>query len=449
MKKILFVLYAIKIWLLSRYYMLCPPKGTYGGLYRYKDVFGKEAYIAVRNKIFQRAENKIAKKKNKSVRIILVSSSEWCATEIYNYFSRIGIDIAVVLSPYFDRQEEYVRKEYVRSRAFCEKKGFRIIDAFDMKDFSFRGNLRDVQGDVLLYLKSYTTTYAKQTSLENMPLSSISCYIPYAVMLSRGEQAQFNQRCHNMFTYIFAESETHRQMYGRYCDIGNSHVEFSGHPKMDPFAEEKVVDEKRIWKGRGQNSRLRVIYSPHWWFGGGYATFTDNALSILEYAETHADTTSWIYKPHPHLEAEVVSEGYMSAEEYQEYVKRWKELPNAEVYLEGDYSDIFRTSDCIINDSVSFIAEYMYTHKPMLLLQNADITIEWNEFGEQIVNKVYTCKGSDIAGIFNFLENVRNGRDDMKEAREKFFDENLNYYQIRGEKAGEYISRRISEIIEA
>lgn len=446
MQKVLYILYKVKIWMLSRWYFLFPSKGTYKGLHRYKDVFGAEKYIHIRNKIFNRAEKGIHKKKNKTIRIIMAYCSEWCATEIYNYFNEKGVDIAVVLSPFFQGAEENIRKEYVRNREFCESRGFRYIDAFDMGDWKLRVDIRDIQGDVVIYIKPWVSQYAKQASLYNMPLSSVSCYIPYGFMQVKGEQYQFNQPCHSMFTRIYCESEIHRQMYKEFCDIGNSHVEFSGHPKMDPFVQEKDIDDKEIWKGVAENAQMtKIIYSPHWRLSDGYATFMDNALSILGYAETHTDTTSWIYKPHPHLEMEVVSKGYMSAQEYQDYVSRWEKLPNARVYLQGDYTDIFKTSDCIINDSLSFIAEYMYAHKPMLLLQNKNEG--FNFFGQQAAENVYTCKGNDMDSVVRFIENVRIGKDDMKTAREEFFNTNLNYYLIKGQLASNYIFSRISDIL--
>lgn len=446
MKKVLYFLYKIKIWILSNYYILCPQKGTYKGLYRYKDVFGEAKYIRIRNRIFGRAEKKINRKKNKSIRIMMAFCGEWCATEIYNYFDEKGMDIAVVLTPYFNSGQENLKKEYIRNREFCEARGFRYIDAFDTETWEFKGDIRNVQGDVVVYVKPWMAHYAEQTSLYNMPLSSISCYIPYGFMLSKGETFQFNQRCHNMFTHIYCESEIHRQMYKEYCDIGNSHVEFSGYPKMDPFVVDKATSDKDIWKGLSDHSqKTKIIYSPHWNFQDGYATFMDNGLAILQYAEAHSDTTSWIYKPHPHLEGELISRGYMSASEYQDYVDRWRNLPNGKVYLSGDYTDLFRSSDCIINDSISFIAEYMYTHKPMLLLQNE--SVEYNSFGQKSIENVYTCRGSDIECIVKFIENVRCGNDKMKLKREQFFDTNLNYFSIRGRLAHEYIILRLSHII--
>jgi len=450
MKKVLYLLYKVKIWILSQYYVLFPGKGTYKGLYRYKDVFGGKKYILIRNKIFSNVRKAIQKKEKKTIRIVMSFCSEWCATDIYHYFNERKIDVAVVLSPYFNGPDEKVREEYIRSREFCEAKGLRYLDVYDTTDWKFIGkDVHEVQGDVVIYVKPWMAFYPELMSLYNMPLSSITCYIPYGFLLMKKEQTQFNQLAHNMFTYIYCESESYLEMYEKYCDIGSSHVEFSGYSKMDPFVENKAVSDKDIWKGLADDSRkTRIIYSPHWNFQDGFATFMDNGLQILEYAETHPDTTSWIYKPHPHLEVELVChQKYMSKKEYQEYVDRWKSLPNAKVYIEGDYTDIFKTSDCMINDSLSFIAEYMYAHKPMLLLQRQNIG--YNQFGMECVANVYKCDGKDIEGIIRFIENVRLGKDDMRESREQFFDEKLNYYGRRGQLASEYIGSRISDIIGA
>ncbi len=450
MKRVLYLFYKIKIWLLSKYYVLFPRKGTYKGLYRYRDVFGVKKYIFIRNKIFSNARKAIQKKEKKTIRIIMSFCSEWCATDIYNYFHEKEIDIGVVLSPYFNGPDEKVREEYIRSREFCEAKGFQYIDLYNTENWKFIGkDIREVQGDVVIYVKPWMAFYPDEVSLYNMPLSSVTCYIPYGFLLMKKEPIQFNQLAHNMFTYIYCESESYLEMYEKYCDIGSSHVEFSGYAKMDPFAEDKAVSDREIWKGLADDShKTKIIYSPHWNFQDGFATFMDNGLQILEYAETHPDTTSWIYKPHPHLEVELVChQKYMSGKEYQEYVDRWKNLSNAEVYIEGDYTDIFKTSDCMINDSLSFIAEYMYTHKPMLLLQGKNIG--YNQFGRECVANVYKCDGKDIEGIARFIENVRLGKDDMRESRERFFDEKLNYYEKRGQLASEYIGSRISDIIGA
>lgn len=447
MQKIIYFLYKIKIWLLSCYYSIRISKGTYKGLYRYKDVFGNDKYIKLRNRVFSSAKRQLAKKEHKTIRIVMVDCSEWCTTDIYNYFHEKGIDIAIVLAPFFHGTEESITKAYNLCKAFCEARNLQYIDAYDSSGWQFSvQNTSDILGDIMIYTNPWMGSYPEELKLYNLPLTSITCYIPYGFMLMKAEQHQFNQISHNMFTRIYCESEAHRQMYKIYCDIGNSHVEFSGAPKMDWYFKEKEIASDSVWNVLGHNSRiLKIIYSPHWNIRGGHATFMDNGFQILEYAESHPNTTSWIYKPHPLLEKELIVNNLLSQEQYQAYVERWKNLQNARISLSGDYGDIFLSSDCMINDSISFIAEYMYTHKPMLLLQN-DVT-QFNSFGEQCVRNVYTCKGNDFNGILRFIENTLHNKDSMKINREQFFDKHLNYYLTNGKSASEYIISEISNFL--
>lgn len=449
MKTILYQLYKLKVWMLAQLYVLIPVKGTYHKLYCFKNVFSVDKYIEMRNKIFHRVEKTIQRKERKSIRIVMVDCTEWATAQIYEYFYRRGLDIAVVLAPFFNGADnENVKKAYILSREFCIDRKISYLDAYDTETWRLLPEyVHNIYGDVMIYTNPWSGAYPNELNIRNIPLSSITCYIPYGFMLSKHEQDQFNQISHNMFTHIYCETKIHWQMYAKYCDIGNSHVEYTGYPKMDWYIEKKEIDEKSIWKGLSNNEqKIKILYSPHWMLGHT-GTFMDNALQILKYAEEHTESTSWIYKPHPLLEKDLVSWKYMSEKEYHEYVARWENLPNARVYLSGEYGDMFLSSDCIINDSVSFIAEYMYTHKPMLLLSNG--STKYNDFGEACMNYIYISDSKDMDRVAKFIDDVAEGKDSLKMEREKFFSEYLDYYQYHGENASNYIIQRICNMIGA
>ena len=58
---------------------------------------------------------------------------------------------------------------------------------------------------------------------------------------------------------------------------------------------------------------------------------------------------------------------FVNGEEYDAYCRAWDALPNAKVVM-GEYLAYFASSDAMILDSVSFMAEYLYVHKPALFL---------------------------------------------------------------------------------
>ena len=94
------------------------------------------------------------------------------------------------------------------------------------------------------------------------------------------------------------------------------------------------------------------------------------------------------------------------------------------------------SSDAMILDSVSFLAEYMYFNKPLLFLTRKSQTV--NEFGEQIKDVLYQTPGENLEGIRHFLEKTIY-EDSKRREREKFFSEYLDYYRDNGKLASEFI----------
>ena len=129
---------------------------------------------------------------------------------------------------------------------------------------------------------------------------------------------------------------------------------------------------------------------------------------------------------------------FESHEAYEDYLREWNELDNAKIVQEGTYADYFMTSDAMICDSVSFLAEYQFTGKPLLLLTRPEQA--FNEFGDIIRNILYQCKGEDLKGIEQFVEDVViRDKDYMKTQRMQFFDEKLDYFKKNKSTASKQI----------
>ena len=138
---------------------------------------------------------------------------------------------------------------------------------------------------------------------------------------------------------------------------------------------------------------------------------------------------------------------FKSEEEYEEYLEMWRQLPNAQVIENGMYTDIFESSDAMILDSISFLGEYIYMHKPMLFLTRDRNT--FNDFGKELVRVLYKTDGGNLEGIKNFVEkNVIVNEDPMKERREEFFEKYMDYRNQNGMLASEYIKQYIDCLTE-
>ena len=166
---------------------------------------------------------------------------------------------------------------------------------------------------------------------------------------------------------------------------------------------------------------------------------------MYEFAKVHPEI-SWVVKPHPKLSESAVGSGFFSSvKAFENYLQAWNDLPNAQVFTGGYYQEIFATSDGLIHDSLSFIAEYQFTHKPMIYLTREDST-EFTELGEKILDVSYRVNGKDFEGIAALVQKVIiEGNDPLKEARQKVFDELLDYRRINGMSASEYIFHSIAD----
>ena len=165
---------------------------------------------------------------------------------------------------------------------------------------------------------------------------------------------------------------------------------------------------------------------------------------MYEFAKTHPEI-SCVFKPHLNLLFSVLKEKlFPSTEDFEKYLRDWDDLPNAQVAMGAYYQEIFATSDGMIHDSGSFIAEYQYTHKPMIFLTRD--TQEFNETGRKILDASYCVDGRDLDGIAALMKKVFiDGNDFMKDERQKVFDEHLNYFKRNGITASEFIFKNISQ----
>ena len=127
------------------------------------------------------------------------------------------------------------------------------------------------------------------------------------------------------------------------------------------------------------------------------ATFRENGQLILNLAKNNPSTT-WIFKPHPRLKFALLKNNIMSENEVEEYYREWEAIGN--VYLQVDYLNIFKSSDLMITDCCSFLAEYLPSGKPLIRLVNKDSTA-LNLLGQEVVKGYYeTSNNNELEETF-------------------------------------------------
>jgi len=107
---------------------------------------------------------------------------------------------------------------------------------------------------------------------------------------------------------------------------------------------------------------------------------------------------------------------------------------------EGEYDDLFLQSDAMIHDSGSFLAEYLYTQKPVLFLMKDKSESNLNEFGLKALEACF--KANSQIEIEEFIKSVLNEELDMSSVHQNFYDSEINQYFKDG-----YPSEKIVQII--
>lgn len=89
------------------------------------------------------------------------------------------------------------------------------------------------------------------------------------------------------------------------------------------------------------------------------------------------------------------------------------------------YVDLFNSYDAMIHDSTSFIAEYLYTRKPVLFInKNTKVKTKFNYFGRIALEIHYHAFNEE--NIKKFIENIILKELDTKESyRRNSYEKNL------------------------
>lgn len=209
-----------------------------------------------------------------------------------------------------------------------------------------------------------------------------------------------------MYKYYLTHELNYKRLKKDYKNIENCVV--VGYPKLDTYLIPTTESIDNIWKNP---EKIKIIYAPHHSFESfsmKLATFTENGKLILEWAKSHPETT-WVFKPHPKLKYGLMTNKIMNEKEIEDYYKEWSKI--GAVYEQGDYFDIFKSSDLMITDCSSFLAEYLPTKKPLIRPTNSN-SMKLNEIGRLLTKEYYHTKNNQE--LLNTLEEVVVKRNDYK-----------------------------------
>ena len=414
-------------------------------------IVNPKLWAAFLDKIHTTNFKRLKDKEKVNVAFLCNLSATWSCDELFQkYLKSEKYHPYVVVTHFYNGTPTTIEEAVHKTYEWFKNKGYEVYTDYDyeLKKFNTLEDLLDP--DILFHLSPYYTAFHENWNVLNFPLSKININIPYGIYVAELSEAQYNLDSFSAYWRIF-DLPIYARMAPKHTPLGNANRVGSGYCKLDVLYDPNInCSEELIWKKLSPEA-VKIIYAPHHSIGEmgqRFSTFDKNYDVIYQLASEMRQTTSWVLKPHPLLEKATVEAGLFANEnEYKEYLRKWEDLPNATVITGGDYFDLFKSSDAMILDSDSFLAEYLFVNKPMLLLSRP--TQQFSELGKPLSKVLYKTGGEDIQGIKAFVENVViDEKDNLLEDRNTFFDNYLNYYKENNVLATEYIYDYVHSCLE-
>lgn len=332
--------------------------------------------------------------------------------------------------------------DYEEQALYFKSKGKVEFELYDPEN-NFTFAAEDMDFDILFIQQPWGAKDLPRRLVGQM----LCVYMHYGFMMMANHGMHYNiTTFHSYLWKYFTQTESHRLLHIQHDPSANEKVLVTGYPKLDVYFDQAPPRSAvSTWKNYSDPARQRVIFAPHHSVEKnslGMATFRWSGSELSSLRDHHEDI-DWIYKPHPRMALALQRAGLMLPEDYDAYVDEWDQGINSAVYDDGDYFDVFRSSDALITDCGSFLAEYLPTGKPIIWLVS-DKTIGLNTIGKFISEGFYQARTpEELRQIFQYV--VIEGNDPLHDLRQRAIEEVLPGGQSSSKTVTKYLLSTLSQ----
>lgn len=344
----------------------------------------------------------------KRIRIIFLAihKSIWKVEQIYkemlndSYFEPI-----ILVCPYtYYNTEDEILKELNETTKYFKDKNYKVLSSYIEKEDRWL-ILEELNPDIVFF--TYPHHLTKKEYYEDAFINYLSCYAGYGMHTANYDngQSQYNQVFHNAMWKIFVQNKDMLSGYKKYPYIPKENL----HLVVDNIVEEIINNEQKniVWKNF--YTHKKIIWAPHHTIIKNAHLELSNFLLYADFMKELSLKTAkyitWSFKPHPVLKFNLYKHPDWGKIKTDEYYNFWENGSNTQ-YDNGEYIELFKQSDALIHDSASFLAEYIFTRKPMLYLMNSSTINDLNTFGKICLDTSYQAFNKNE--IINFIDTILN-----------------------------------------
>lgn len=360
---------------------------------------------------------------NRPIKVLFfaLDSSAWKYESVYRLMEQDPLfEPLVLICPIVNQGEEYKLKKMKETYSFFTNNGYNTLMAYDEATDTYI-DAHNLHPDIIFYTNPYSTLIDYRYYIYHLD-DVLTCYCNYNY-----NNIRFKYTCaldfHQLLWRYYVENEDNYEQIKQFYSGKN--CKMTGYPMIDSFLQHKV--QSWPWKLKDKNLK-RVIWAPHHTIEGNtddiaLSTFLQYYDTMLTIAERYKDRIQFAFKPHPLLIRALYKHPEWGKERTDAYYETWANGDNTTL-VTGNYVDLFCTSDAMIHDCGSFIVEYMYVNKPVMILSDGKRLAQCNVTATNAYNCHY--EGKNEEDIFAFIEGVIiDGKDSKADVRSDFYKKNL------------------------
>jgi len=378
-------------------------------------------------KVRKKQSNRIAQIQRKDrcrVLFFMQTPSVWKYDALYRKLEESEcFEPLVVVSPYnvhliYDKEECF--RVMQQTEEFAKQQGYNYTSAYDWTKKKWRDIKKLYQPDIVFFAKPYKDTLPAY-HIYNFS-DALTLYISYGINCLTNFHNNYELTFHSLLWKFLLETDFQKQYAEQYQKTHGDNVEVIGALVMEKLMQADYKP-KDVWKPQDMKKK-RIIWAPHHTvdYLFNFSNFLNYCEDMLRLAEKYKDEIQIAFKPHPVLKFKLIN--IWGLEKTEDYYNRWAKLENGQIE-QGDYIDLFKTSDAMIHDCGSFTAEYLYTKKPVLFqIKDDKVQEQFNSFGQLCFD--YHYHAYSIEETEQFIKDVViAGNDPKKEQREQFYKDYL------------------------